>query len=71
MKTTGLIVLIVGIFLTIFTSYQYFTTEEVLDIGEIEITKEEPKKVSWSPWVGVAVIITGAVILWQSNKKSA
>ena len=70
MKITGIIILLLGITLTIFTTFKYFTTEEVVDLGRVEITKEEPKRVSWSPWIGVAVIAVGGFILWQAGKKS-
>lgn len=71
MKTTGLIVLIAGVILTVFTTFKYYTKEEVIEIGNVEITREKPNRVSWSPWIGVLVMIAGGVIIWQAGKKSA
>lgn len=68
MKTAGTILLIVGLVLTIFTSISFFTKEKVVDIGKLEINKEEPHKVAWSPIIGVLVMATGGILLWQSKK---
>ena len=39
MKTTGIIILLVGLGLTLTTSLSFFTKEKVVDIGKLEITK--------------------------------
>jgi hypothetical protein len=69
MKQAGIILLILGLLLTVFTSFSFFTKEKVVDIGEIKITKDEPHSFNWSPFAGVAVMGIGAVLLWQSGKK--
>lgn len=38
MKKAGIIILIIGLALTIFTTVTYFTKEKVVDLGELEIT---------------------------------
>lgn len=69
MKTTGIVLLIVGLLLTIFTSFSFFTKEEVLDVGKVEINADKKHNVNWSPIVGVILMVVGGVVLWQSNRK--
>lgn len=70
MKTTGIVIIIIGIFLTIFTAFTYFTKEKVVDIGKLEISRDKPHNLNWSPLIGVFVIGVGGVILWRSGKRS-
>jgi hypothetical protein len=69
MKQVGIVLLILGLVLTVFTSFSFFTKEKVVDIGEIKITKDEPDSVNWSPLAGIAVMGIGGALLWQSGKK--
>jgi hypothetical protein len=69
MKTTGIVIIILGLLLTIFTAFTFFTKEKVVDIGQIEITKDKPHYLNWSPVVGIILIGVGGAVLWQSNKK--
>ncbi len=69
MKTTGIILLVSGLLLTIFTSFSFFTKEKVVDLGPLEITKDKPHSFNWSPIVGIAVMGIGGVMIWQSGKK--
>ncbi len=69
MKTTGIIVLIIGLALTIFTTFSYFTNRKVIDLGTVEITREEPHSLSWSPFIGLAVMTVGGFILLKARQK--
>ncbi len=69
MKLTGIVLLVIGILLTIFTTFQYFTKEKVVDIGVLEITANKPHDVSWSPIIGIVVMGIGGLVLWQASKK--
>jgi uncharacterized membrane protein YidH (DUF202 family) len=69
MKTTGIVILIVGILLTIYTSFSFFREEEVLDIGGLEVTADKKETVNWSPIIGVILIVVGGVVLWSSSRK--
>ena len=68
MKAAGIIIILIGLGLTVFTAGNFFTKEKVVDLGKLEITREKPHSFSWSPIVGVVVIGIGGVILWQSSK---
>jgi hypothetical protein len=69
MKTAGIIIIIVGLGLTIFTAFTFFTKEKVVDIGKIEISRDKPHNLNWSPLIGIAVMGIGGVLIWQSYKK--
>lgn len=69
MKSTGIVLILLGLLLTVFTAANFFTKKKVVDLGEIEITREEPHNISWSPVVGVLLMGIGAVVLWKGGKK--
>ena len=68
MRIAGIILIVIGIVLTIFTAFTFFTKEKVVDIGKLEITRNEPHHINWSPLIGIAVMGIGGVVLWQSSK---
>lgn len=69
MKLTGITILIIGILLTVFTTFKYFTKEKVVDLGIVEITADKPHDISWSPVIGIVVMGIGGLVLWQASKK--
>jgi hypothetical protein len=69
MKKTGIVTIIVGLVLTIVTAITFFTKEKVVDIGKLEITSNKKHHLTWSPLIGVAVMVVGGGILLVSNKK--
>jgi hypothetical protein len=71
MKITGILILLLGLGLTIFTAFTIFTKEKVVDIGKIEITRDKPHHLNWSPLIGIAVMGVGGTILWWSSKKQS
>jgi hypothetical protein len=68
MKATGLVLLLIGLGLTVVTAFNFFTKEKVVDLGSVEITRNEPHHISWSPLIGVVIMGIGGVILWQGSK---
>ncbi|MGM0505044.1 MAG: hypothetical protein ACQESQ_10520 [Bacteroidota bacterium] len=69
MKTTGIIIIIIGLLLTIFTAFTVFTKEKVVDVGKVEIIRDKPHRLNWSPIIGIAIMGVGGVILWKSYRK--
>jgi len=69
MKKAGIFIIILGLGLTIFTTITYFTREKVIDLGELEITANKRHHLNWSPFIGVAVMAVGGVILLVPSKK--
>lgn len=69
MKKAGIFIVILGFALTIFTAITFFTREKVVDIGSLKITSSTPHHMSWSPFIGIAVMVVGGVVLLVSSKK--
>jgi hypothetical protein len=69
MKTLGMILLVVGIIMTVFTGFTLITKEEVVDLGPVEINKEKKTPIYWSPITGGVLMAAGVVILLVGKKK--
>ena len=69
MKITGLLLLIIGLGLTVFTAFKFFTKEKVVDLGKVEITREKEHNITGSPLIGIVIMAIGGIALWQGSKK--
>jgi hypothetical protein len=69
MKKIGIIIIIIGLGLTLFSAFTFFSKEKVVDIGKLEITRDKPHHLNWSPLIGIAIMGIGGVCLWRSYKK--
>jgi hypothetical protein len=69
MKKTGILIVILGLALTIFTAITFFTREKVVDIGSLKISANKRHHLSWSPLIGLAVMGVGGVVILVSAKK--
>jgi hypothetical protein len=69
MKSTGKVIMIIGLLITLFTGFKYFTKEKVVDIGPVEITADKKHSFRWSPLVGVGVILVGGLVYFMESKK--
>jgi len=68
-KTIGIVIMVIGLVMTLYTGFNYVTREKVVDIGDIEITADKEKSVNWGPYVGIGVIIIGGVVFLAGRKK--
>lgn len=69
MKTLGIVVLALGIIMTIFTGFNVITKEKVVDLGPVEINKEEKTPIYWSPITGGILIVAGVIIMVAGKRK--
>ncbi len=69
MKTLGIILLVIGGIMTVFTGFNLVTKKKVVDIGPIEINSTEKTPIYWSPITGGILAAAGLVILVMGKKK--
>jgi uncharacterized membrane protein YkvI len=62
LKKAGIITLIVGLLMILYTGLTYVIREKVVDLGELEITKDNQHTLNWQPYVGIGMIVIGGVV---------
>ncbi|NDP26676.1 MAG: hypothetical protein GZ087_04515 [Flavobacterium sp.] len=69
-KGIGIALVVIGILMTIYTGFNYVTTEKVVDIGPININTQKNHPVQWTPILGIVILVAGGILLVKgSNKK--
>ena len=68
MKTLGILLIVIGAIMTVFTGFNLITKEEV--VGPIEINKTEKTPIYWWPVTGAILLVAGVVIVATSRKGS-
>jgi hypothetical protein len=68
MKIIGILCVVIGFALTVFTTISVFTRGRVLEAGDVEITKGTWYTYSWSPLLGIGLIILGGILVFAAPK---
>jgi LPXTG-motif cell wall-anchored protein len=68
MKTLGIVLVVIGLFMMIYTGFNYVSKEKVVDLGPIKINKETNHPVQWSPIMGV-LLLAGGIAFYVTKKK--
>jgi len=68
-KAIGLLLLIIGAVMLIWTGFHYTQREKVVDAGPIQISAEKQKSVNWPPYAGGILAVGGIIALITSKKK--
>jgi hypothetical protein len=69
MKKAGVIIFIIGLIVTVFTGLKFVTREKVVDIGKLEISADKNHSLSWSPVMGIVIMVIGAGAFMVGLKK--
>ncbi|UQD56678.1 hypothetical protein [Flavobacterium sp. K5-23] len=70
-KSIGIVLIIIGIIMTIYTGFNYVTTEKLVEIGPIKINQEVNHPVQWTPIIGLIIIAGGIILVARSTGKKA
>ncbi|MBP6334624.1 MAG: hypothetical protein KA444_04055 [Bacteroidia bacterium] len=68
-KGTGIVLVIIGILMMVYTGFNIVTKEKVVDIGPVEISKTKKTPVNWPPVLGALFLIGGVAIIATSKSK--
>jgi LPXTG-motif cell wall-anchored protein len=68
-KAIGLIILVIGFSMTLYTGFSYLTREKVLDLGGVELTVNKEHTTNWSPFIGIGIIAIGGIVFVSGKKK--
>lgn len=70
-KTIGILVLVVGIAMLIWTGFSYTRREKVVDAGPVHISADREKSVNWPPYAGGILVVAGIAILAVGRRTPA
>lgn len=70
MKPVGIILIVAGILMFVFGKISFSKKEKVVDIGPVEINKNEKKTIDWPNYAGGIAVLAGAVLLFTDRKKA-
>jgi len=70
MKNLGIVLLIIGGIMMVFTGFNIVTKKKVVDLGPVEINKEEKTPIYWSPITGGILLAAGIVVLVAGKRKA-
>lgn len=62
--------IILGTIMLLYNTFNFVTTEKVVDIGPIQINKEVNHPVTWSPIIGIVLAVGGVALIVISTKKN-
>ena len=68
-KSLGIVLIVLGVVLFIWTGFTYTKKEKIIDAGPIQVSADREKSVNWPPYAGGVVLIAGIVIFLGSKKK--
>lgn len=67
-KIIGMLLIVIGGLMVVYTSYNYVTSEKVAEFGSIKIFKEKNNYVYWTPLLGVILVISGIAVILTDKK---
>lgn len=67
-RTVGIILVIIGAVMLIWTGFTYTKKEKVVDVGPIEISADKQESVNWPPYIGGVLLVGGLVIIMTAKK---
>lgn len=68
-RTIGILLIVLGIGAFILQGISYTTEEKVLDVGPLEVTKEERHAIPLPPVLGAVALLGGIGLVAVSGRK--
>lgn len=67
-KTIGILLIVVGAVMLLWTGFTYTKKEKIIDAGPIHLSADRQKTVNWPPYLGGVLILGGVVVVALSKK---
>ncbi len=71
LRVLAIVLIVAGVLALFVPALNFSTREEVLDVGPVEVTREERHSVPLSPLLGGAAIVLGIGLLVTGKRRTA
>ena len=68
MKVAGIILIVVGVLMFVFRGINFTQEKKVIDVGPLEVNKQENKTIAWPTYAAVAALVGGVALLLIDRK---
>ncbi|MDB5156587.1 MAG: hypothetical protein JWR50_1294 [Mucilaginibacter sp.] len=68
-KLIGIVLIVIGIVMVVWTGFTYTKKEKVIDAGPIQVSADREKTVNWPPYLG-GILLVGGILIVVTSKKS-
>ncbi|WP_158829533.1 hypothetical protein [Mucilaginibacter lacusdianchii] len=68
-RTVGLVLIVMGVIMLIWTGFTYTKKEKIVDAGPIQVSADKEKSVNWPPYAG-GILLLGGVVLVATAKRT-
>jgi len=65
--TSGIALIILGVMMFIYTGINFITTKKVIEVGSVDIRRQENHPIQWSPIVGAVIVVSGLVLVRSAS----
>jgi drug/metabolite transporter (DMT)-like permease len=69
-QTLGIVLLVIGIVMLIYSGFSYTKREKVVDAGPVHISADKEKSVNWPPYAGGILVVGGIILLAVGNRRT-
>jgi uncharacterized membrane protein len=69
MRMIGIILIIIGAIMVVWTGFTYTKKEKIVDAGPLQISADRQKTVNWPPYAG-GILLLGGIIIVATSKKT-
>jgi uncharacterized membrane protein len=71
MKAFGIVLIAAGILMFVFGKISFTQKEKMVDIGPVEISKDQKKTIDWPNYAGGIAILAGVIVLFTDRRKTS
>jgi uncharacterized membrane protein len=69
MKMLGIVFIVLGAVMLVWTGFTYTKKEKIVDAGPIQISADREKSVNWPPYAGGILLIGGIALVALDKRK--
>lgn len=70
MKSAGLIIIVVGVIMMLYTGLYHDTANVSMNMGDLDVSMHSQENPNWRPYIWIGVMVVGVVVLMFGGRKS-